>query len=110
MRAGDPGAVERARKHVDDAPATMSLSAAQLVVAREHGFASWPRLVELVEPVGVGLAGLAGLAFARAVAAGALDAGQTIVLAGRLVSAAADAQDGDRLRFGGRGRDRCGPR
>jgi hypothetical protein len=44
------------------------------------------------------LGGLAGLAFARAVAAGALDAGQTVVLAGRVVSVAADVQDGDQLR------------
>lgn len=47
----------------------------------------------------LGLGGLAGLAFARAVAAGALDAGQTVVLAGRVVSVAADAQDGDQLRL-----------
>jgi hypothetical protein len=98
-RAGDPGAVERARKHVDDDPATMSLSAAQLVVAREHGFASWPRLKEELEARGVGLAGLSGLAFARAVAAGTLGAGETVVLAGRVVSVAADASDADRLRF-----------
>ena len=35
--------------HVDDDPATVRLSAAQLVVAREHGFASWPRLMEHLE-------------------------------------------------------------
>ena len=99
VRAGDPGAVERARKHVDDEPATMSLSAAQLVVAREHGFASWPRLKEELEARRVGLAGLSGLAFARAVAAGTLGAGETVVLAGQVVSAAADASDVDRLRF-----------
>jgi len=99
VRAGNPGAVERARTHVDDDPATMSLSAAQLVVAREHGFASWPRLKEELEARSVGLAGLSGLAFARAVAAGTLGAGETVVLAGRVVSAAADASDVDRLRF-----------
>ena len=48
-RAGDPGAVQRLRNHVDVDPATVSLSAAQLVVAREHGFASWPRLMEHLE-------------------------------------------------------------
>ena len=98
-RAGDPGAVERARRYVDDDPATMSLSAAQRVVAREHGFASWPRLKEELEARGVGLAGLAGLAFARAVAAGTLGAGLTVVVAGRVVSVAADASGADRLRF-----------
>ena len=98
-RAGDPGAVERVRKHVDDDPATMSLSAAQLVVAREHGFASWPRLTEELEARRVGLAGLSGLAFARAVAAGMLEAEQTVVLAGRVVSVAADARDAERLRL-----------
>jgi hypothetical protein len=98
-RAWDPGAVERLRKHVDDDPATVSLSVAQLVVAREHGFASWPRLMEQVEARRGGLAGLAGLAFARAVAAGVLDDGQTVVLAGRTVSVAADPQAPDRWRL-----------
>jgi hypothetical protein len=48
-RAGDPGAVQRLRNHVDADPATVSLSAAQLVVAREYGFASWRRLMEHLE-------------------------------------------------------------
>ena len=99
-RAGDPGAVQRVGNHVDADPSTMSLSTAQLVLAREHGFASWPRLIEQLEARGRGLGGLAGLAFARAVAAGALDAGQTVVLAGRVVSVADDATDRDRLRLG----------
>ena len=77
----------------------MSLSAAQLVVAREHGFASWPRLKEELEARRVGLAGLSGLAFARSVAAVTLGAGETVVLAGRVVSVAADASGADRLRF-----------
>jgi hypothetical protein len=98
-RAGDLRAVGRVRSRVDADPSTISLSTAQLVVAREHGFASWPRLIERLEARRLGLGGLAGLAFARAVAAGALDAGQTIVLAGRVVGTAADATDGDRLRL-----------
>jgi hypothetical protein len=98
-RAGDPGAVERVRRRVDDDPSTVSLSVAQLVVAREHGFASWPRLTEELEARRVGLAGLSGLAFARAVGAGVLAAGQTVVLAGQVVSVAADARDADRLRL-----------
>ena len=48
VRAGDAGAVERlARQHpggVPDDAGGLPLAAAQLVVAREYGFASWPRL------------------------------------------------------------------
>jgi len=44
-RAGDPAALSRIAAH---APASVSapvtLAAAQLTIAREHGFASWPRL------------------------------------------------------------------
>src|ERR1700746_1343948 len=42
-RAGDPAALSRIAAH---APATapVTLAAAQLAIAREHGFASWPRL------------------------------------------------------------------
>jgi hypothetical protein len=96
-RAGDPGAVQRLRNHVDADPATVSLSAAQLVVAREHGFASWPRLMEHLEarrrPV------LSSLSPRPAVAASALDDGKTVVLAGRVTSIVPDAADGGRLRL-----------
>ncbi len=99
-RAGDPGAVRRLRQYVDDDPATVRLSAAQLVVAREHGFASWPRLMEHLEARRLGLQPvLSGLAPMRAVAAGVLDDGQVVVLAGRVMSIASDAQDGGRLRL-----------
>jgi hypothetical protein len=96
-RAGDPGAVQRLRNHVDadPDPATVSLSAAQLVVAREHGFASWPRLMEHLEARR--LPALSSLAPRRAVAASALDDEQTVVLAGRVTSIVSDAQDGGRL-------------
>ena len=40
-RSGDPAALSRIAAH---APAPVTLAAAQLAVAREHGFASWPRL------------------------------------------------------------------
>jgi len=94
-RAGDPGAVQRLRNHVDASPATVSLSVAQLVVAREHGFASWPRLIEHLEARRLPV--LPGLAPRRAVVAGALNDGRTVVLAGRVTSIAADPQDGGRL-------------
>src|SRR3954470_7298000 len=53
-RAGEPDAVARiARLH--PAPpaeaAALPLGAAQLVVAREYGFASWPRLTRYVRTV-----------------------------------------------------------
>ncbi|MGD0706579.1 MAG: hypothetical protein ABSA02_42710 [Trebonia sp.] len=96
-RAGDPGAVQRLRDQVDANPATVSLSAAQLVVAREHGFASWPRLMEHLEarrrPV------LSGLSPRQAVAASALDDGKTVVLVGRVTSIVSDAEDGSRVRL-----------
>jgi ankyrin repeat protein/ketosteroid isomerase-like protein len=48
--AADPAAVERLRPHTSG-PTT--LSAAQLAVAREHGFPSWPRLKAEVEARGL---------------------------------------------------------
>ena len=47
LRAGDPDAIARARAHHPalDPGARARLADAQLVVAREYGFASWPRLV-----------------------------------------------------------------
>lgn len=96
-RAADPGAVQRLRNHVDADPATVSLSAAQLAVAREHGFASWPRLMEHLEARRLPV--LSGLSPRRAVAASALDDGQTVVLAGRVTSIVSGEQDGGRLRL-----------
>ncbi|MEW9527991.1 ankyrin repeat domain-containing protein [Microbispora sp. NPDC049125] len=55
VRAGEPGAVARlARHHPGGVPGdarALRLSAAQLVVAREYGFASWPRLTRYLETV-----------------------------------------------------------
>ena len=45
VRAGDAAAVERARPYASITPARpLSLSTAQLVIAREHGFPSWMSL------------------------------------------------------------------
>ncbi|WP_051807175.1 ankyrin repeat domain-containing protein [Actinoplanes subtropicus] len=48
LRAGDAGAVARLARHypggLPDDLGGLPLAAAQLVVAREYGFASWPRL------------------------------------------------------------------
>ncbi|MEQ7008224.1 ankyrin repeat domain-containing protein [Actinopolymorpha sp. B17G11] len=55
VRAGDPSAAERVeRQHpggVPDDPAAFTLSTAQLAVAREYGFASWPRLKHYLDVV-----------------------------------------------------------
>jgi ankyrin repeat protein len=48
-RAGDSGAVARVAAHAPKLP--LKLTGAQLVIAREHGFASWPRLRAYVERV-----------------------------------------------------------
>jgi len=49
-RRGDAAAVERfARQHRSVSPDAVSLAAAQLVIAREHGFSSWPTLKAAVD-------------------------------------------------------------
>jgi ankyrin repeat protein len=52
-QAGEPSALERIRAHLQGEP---TLAAAQLVLAREYRFASWPKLKEHVETVSMGLA------------------------------------------------------
>ena len=55
VRAGDPDAAARLARHlpggVPGDTGGLRLSAAQLVVAREYGFASWPRLARYLETV-----------------------------------------------------------
>src|SRR5258708_33352304 len=49
-RREEAGAVERFVRHHGSAPqGAVTLAAAQLVIARELGFASWPRLKAAVE-------------------------------------------------------------
>ncbi|HEX2268738.1 MAG TPA: hypothetical protein VHH35_04365 [Pyrinomonadaceae bacterium] len=50
LRNGDPSATERLRKHKPNASDPI-LADAQFVLAREHGFESWPRLVHHLQPV-----------------------------------------------------------
>jgi ankyrin repeat protein len=51
-RGGDQTALDRfARHHRSDQPGEASLAAAQLVIARELGFSSWPTLKAAVEAV-----------------------------------------------------------
>ncbi|MFD0201069.1 MULTISPECIES: ankyrin repeat domain-containing protein [Saccharothrix] len=53
VRAGDPDAAARVARHhpgvLPDQAGGFQLSAAQVVVAREHGFAGWPRLVRYLD-------------------------------------------------------------
>lgn len=53
MKAGEPMAIARCQQsHPQGADlATPKLSDAQLIIAREHGFASWPKLKHYVEGV-----------------------------------------------------------
>ena len=45
-RSGDPAALARITPHTPGAGAgTVTLAAAQLAIAREHGYPSWPQLV-----------------------------------------------------------------
>jgi ankyrin repeat protein len=50
-RGGEPAAVERIARHArsTEAPGGVSLAVAQLVIARELGFASWPKLKAIAE-------------------------------------------------------------
>ena len=48
-RRGDPDAVERFARHRSAPQGVVTLAAAQLVIARELGFASWPQLKAAVE-------------------------------------------------------------
>jgi hypothetical protein len=52
-RTGDPAAVARIAAHRPHPQEPLKLSGAQFVVAREHGFAGWPRLRAYVERLAV---------------------------------------------------------
>jgi ankyrin repeat protein len=47
-RSGEPGALERVKKY-HPRPGAFALADAQLVIAREHGFESWPKFAKHVE-------------------------------------------------------------
>ena len=48
-RAGQPDALARLHRHPERERAPLALSAAQLVIAREHGFSSWPQFAAQIE-------------------------------------------------------------
>ncbi len=110
--AGDGDAIERLLRVADVDPATVTLSTAQLVIARESGFASWPRLTEALktgpgEPsVGPGLGTGSRepsvsppLMFEKAVAARALEPGLVVVLDGRVVELGPAPERAGRVRI-----------
>ena len=53
-RAGEAGAQARVRTVQSDHAAPLTLARAQLAIAREYGFPSWPALVRHVEAIGGG--------------------------------------------------------
>lgn len=50
-QAGDAASSERLRTHHPQAPAQSTLADAQLAVARQHGFGSWPRLKRALDDI-----------------------------------------------------------
>ncbi|UJJ30922.1 DUF1835 domain-containing protein [Halopseudomonas maritima] len=51
LNAGDPDALQRVSQHLPPRSQTLRLADAQLVIAREAGFASWPRLKQHIESI-----------------------------------------------------------
>jgi hypothetical protein len=115
LRGGEKAAVERLRRYSQVDAETVTLSAAQLVIAREHGFLSWPQLKERVE-TSVRRAEspdsradtarnrtlrhrLFASGFERAVPAVELEERELVVIEGRVLANAGDADDGSRVRL-----------
>jgi hypothetical protein len=111
-QAGDHDAIERLLRYADVDPATVTLSTAQLVIAREFGFASWPRLTQALK-TGPGEPSVAPglgtgsrepsvsppLMFDKAVAARALEPGQVVVFDGRVVDLGPAPEGAGRVRI-----------
>jgi ankyrin repeat protein len=101
-RSGDAGTVQRfARHHPSARNEAVSLAAAQLVIARELGFSSWPRLKAAID---AGAASGRGVpAFVAASVGGRLRQASDILradpgIAGRSLLAAAVLGDADAVR------------
>jgi hypothetical protein len=101
-RSGDAGAVQRfARHHPSARIEAVSLAAAQLVIARELGFSSWPRLKAAIDAGAVSARGVP--AFVAASVEGRLRRASDILradpgIAGRSLLAAAVLGDADAVR------------
>jgi hypothetical protein len=98
VRAGDRGAIERVRAHADVGPRTVTLSAAQLAIAREYGFASWPRLKEELEERTSESPWPDRLLVEKAVTARDLEDRQPVLLDGRAVEVGPDPEAPGRVR------------
>ncbi|HEY5015549.1 MAG TPA: hypothetical protein VII59_02085, partial [Streptosporangiaceae bacterium] len=80
-RRGEPGALDRVTRSYRAAPqGGVTLGAAQLVIARELGFTSWPRLKAAVE-ARAATAGQLAEAFAAASVEGRMREAATILAA-----------------------------
>jgi hypothetical protein len=91
--AGDGDAIERLLRYADVDPATVTLSTAQLVIAREFGSASWPRLKEALkirprEP-----------SVTPGLQADSREVGQAVVVDGRILESGPDPEDASRVRL-----------
>ncbi|MGH9095302.1 MAG: ankyrin repeat domain-containing protein [Acidimicrobiales bacterium] len=74
-RHGDPGAAERfARHHPKATQGVVTVATAQLVIAREAGFASWPRLKAAVDAQATSPERLAGVFLAASIEGRAAEA------------------------------------
>ena len=115
LRGGEKGAIERFRRYSQAAAETVTLSAAQLVIAREHGFPSWPQLKERVEtPVRAGQSPdslgdparnhmlkhrLFASGFKRAAPAVELEERELVAIEGRVLANVGDTEDPSRVRL-----------
>jgi hypothetical protein len=115
LRGGEKGAIERLRRYSRVDAETVTLSAAQLVIAREQGFPSWPQLKERVEASVRPAESPDSLAdsdrnhmlkhrlfpseFKRAVPAAELEERELVVIEGRVLASAGDTDDGSRVRL-----------
>jgi hypothetical protein len=115
LHRGDSEAIARLRRHSQVDSQTATLSVAQLVIAREHGLASWPQLKDEVEasvrraeapdaPADTALDhrlqhGLFPSGFKRAVPAVELEERELVVIEGRVSASARDPDDSSRVRL-----------
>jgi hypothetical protein len=115
LRGGEKRAIERLRRYSQADAETVTLSAAQLVIAREQGFPSWPQLKQRVEasvrpaesPDSLPdsarnhmlMHRLFPSEFKRAVPAAELEERELVAIEGRVLANAGDTDDGSRVRL-----------
>jgi hypothetical protein len=115
LRGGEKGAIERLRRYSQVDAETVTLSAAQLVIARERGFPSWPQLNARVktsvrptespdsldDPARNHMLkhGLFASGFKRAVPAVELEERELVAIEGRVLANVGDTDEGSRVRL-----------